>query len=296
MKKFISIVAAVLVAVCMFTFVACNPVNNEEGFDATKKITVITRADGSGTKSAFMEIVGLKNQPDVGGVIKAADTAAVLSGVQSNKYAIAFDSLGYVVGKSGITVLTVDSVAPTASTIKDGSYPIARPLSVVYKPETLSNELYKAYYDFLLSSDSQAIVAAEGYTSNYDNASAYNVNAALSGEIALTGSTSLQPLMTKLAEKFEQLQPKVTVTVGGTGSSQGYNDAKNGVSPFGMISEVFVQSKAENCTSTVVALDGIAIIVNSQNTLKNITKDQLKHIYGNVEGETQLTAWEQLAE
>lgn len=294
MKKTFSIVAALLMVACLLAFAACGNKTDDGTFDTSKRITVITRADGSGTKSAFMEIIGLKNKPDVSGVIKAADTAAVLSGVQSNKYAIAFDSLGYVLGEKGITVLTVDGVAPTAATIKDGSYPISRPLSVVYKPGTLDNKLYKAYYDFLFSSDGQAIVAAEGYTASVDNATAYVADETLEGEIALTGSTSCQPVMTKLAKKFESLQSKVKVTVGGTGSSQGYNDAKNDVSPFGMISEVFVQSKAEGCTSTAFAMDGIALIVNAQNTLKNITKDQLKHIYGNVEGETQLTVWSQI--
>lgn len=293
MKRLVKVVtAAVLVMACVFALVACNANGGE--FDASKNITVITRQDGSGTKTAFMEIIGLKGKADVSGVIKASDTAAVLSGVQTNKYSIAFDSLGYVLGAKDVTVLTVDGVAPSAATIKDGSYPISRPLSVVYKADTLKNKLYKAYYDFLLSAEGQAIVAAEGYTASVDNAPAYVVDETLEGSIALTGSTSCQPVMNKLAEKFESLQGKVKVTVGGTGSSQGYKDAQNDVSPFGMISEKFVQSKAEGCTSTTFAMDGIALIVNAQNPLKNITKDQLKHIYGNVEGETQLTVWSQV--
>lgn len=293
MKRLVKVVtAAVLAMACVFALVACNANGGE--FDASKNITVITRQDGSGTKTAFMEIIGLKGKADVSGVIKASDTAAVLSGVQTNKYSIAFDSLGYVLGAKDVTVLTVDGVAPSAATIKDGSYPISRPLSVVYKADTLKNKLYKAYYDFLLSAEGQTIVAAEGYTASVDNAPAYVADETLEGSIALTGSTSCQPVMNKLAEKFESLQGKVKVTVGGTGSSQGYKDAQNDVSPFGMISEKFVQSKAEGCTSTTFAMDGIALIVNAQNPLKNITKDQLKHIYGNVEGETQLTVWSQV--
>ncbi len=282
MKRLVKVVtAAVLVMACVFALVACNANGGE--FDASKNITVITRQDGSGTKTAFMEIIGLKGKADVSGVIKASDTAAVLSGVQTNRYSIAFDSLGYVLGAKDVTVLTVDGVAPGAATIKDGSYPISRPLSVVYKADTLKN-----------SAEGQKIVAAEGYTTSVDNAPAYVVDETLEGSIALTGSTSCQPVMNKLAEKFESLQGKIKVTVGGTGSSQGYKDAQNDVSPFGMISEKFVQSKAEGCASTTFAMDGIALIVNAQNPLKNITKDQLKHIYGNVEGETQLKVWSQV--
>ena len=152
MKRLVKVVtAAVLVMACVFALVACNANGGE--FDASKNITVITRQDGSGTKTAFMEIIGLKGKADVSGVIKASDTAAVLSGVQTNRYSIAFDSLGYVLGAKDVTVLTVDGVAPSAATIKDGSYPISRPLSVVYKADTLKNKLYKAYYDFLLSEE-----------------------------------------------------------------------------------------------------------------------------------------------
>ena len=300
MKKTVSFVAIVLALVCVFAFAACTP-NADKPFDATKNITVITREDGSGTKSAFMEILGLKGKKDVGGVIQVNSTDAVLAGVKTNPYAIAFDSLGFVTGRDGVKILTVDGVAPSAATIKDGSYAISRPLSIVYKEATLENKLYKAYYDFLMSSQAQDIVAngyknltEGGYIVNVDNAKEYTADASLSGKIAISGSTSLKPLMEGLAAKFEEMQPNVTVEVSGGGSGQGYKNAQNDVSVFGMISEPFTQSKAEACTSSVVALDGIAVIVNASNPLNNISKADLAAIYNVDAGEAAIKTWDKI--
>ena len=157
MKRSLTFVAVVLCLVCVFAVAACTPANKE--FDATKNITVITREDGSGTKGAFMEIIGLKGKKDVSGAILCNSTDAVLAVVKTNPYAIAFDSLGFVEGREGVKILTVDGVAPSAATVKDGSYSISRPLSIVYKATTLENKLYKAYYDFLMISQAQDIVA-----------------------------------------------------------------------------------------------------------------------------------------
>lgn len=301
MKKSLSLVVVVLCLVCVFAVAACTP-NADKPFDATKNITVITREDGSGTKGAFMEIIGLKGKKDVSGAILCNSTDAVLAGVKTNPYAIAFDSLGFVVGREGAKILTVDGVAPSAATVKDGSYSISRPLSIVYKAATLENKLYKAYYDFLMSSQAQEIVAngyknltEGGYIVNVDNATEYVADTTITeGTIAISGSTSLKPLMEGLAAKFEELQPGVTVEVGGGGSGQGYKDAEQGVSVFGMISEPFTQSKAESCTSTVVALDGIAVIVNSSNPLTNISKADLAAIYNVDAGEAAIKTWDKL--
>lgn len=301
MKKSLSLVVVVLCLVCVFAVAACTP-NADKPFDATKNITVITREDGSGTKGAFMEIIGLKGKKDVSGAILCNSTDAVLAGVKTNPYAIAFDSLGFVTGRDGVKILTVDGVAPSAATVKDGTYAISRPLSIVYKEATLENKLYKAYYDFLMSSQAQDIVAngyknltEGGYIVNVDNATEYVADTTITeGKIAISGSTSLKPLMEGLAAKFEELQPGVTVEVGGGGSGQGYKNAQNDVSVFGMISEPFTQSKAESCTSTVVALDGIAVIVNSSNPLTNISKADLAAIYNVDAGEAAIKTWDKI--
>lgn len=268
-------------AVSMVGFASCGS-SSEKAADA---IAVVTREDGSGTKSAFMEIIGLKGAPDKAGVTTASSTQAVLTEVAGNPNAIAYDSLGYV--DDSVKTLTVEGVAPTAATIKDGSYKISRPLNVVYQTSTIEgSELYSAYLTFLQSSEAQTIISDNGYVSIVDGASAYSVNASLSGSITISGSTSLQPLMILLAQKFESLQGNVSVEVSGGGSGTGYKNANNGTSTFGMISEEFSSSKASNCTYYTVAKDGIAIIVNKNNKASDISIIELRRIYG-----APITAW-----
>ncbi|MBQ8303001.1 MAG: substrate-binding domain-containing protein, partial [Clostridia bacterium] len=193
-------------------------------FDENKNISVVTREDGSGTKSAFMEIIGLKGKTDVSGVIVATGTAAVLQEVKGNPLAIGYDSLGYITDE--VKVLKVDGVEPTLENIKNGSYKISRPLNVVYQESKVASEVNTAFLAFLQSSDAQTIISDNGYVSTKEGAVAYTVVPGLSGEIAISGSTSLKPLMEKLAAKFEEMQSGVSVTVGGGGSGTGYNDAK----------------------------------------------------------------------
>lgn len=261
-------------------------------FDAEKNISVVAREDGSGTKSAFMEIIGLKGKSDVSGVIIASGTAAVLTEVKSNPLAIAYESLGYVT--DDVKMLKVDGVEATVENIKNGSYKIARPLNIVYQESVLSDELNQAFLTFLQSSTAQEIITAEGYVSTNDNSEPYTIVSGLSGKITVSGSTSLQPLMGVLAEKFEELQSGVSVTVSGGGSGQGYTNANEGVSTFGMISETFNQEKADKCTSYQVAKDGIAVIVNKANTIDNISLEALKNIYDADAGDNAVKTWSQV--
>ena len=258
-------------------------------FDENKNISVVAREDGSGTKSAFMEIIGLKGKADVSGVIIGANTAAVLNEVKGNPLAIGYDSLGYVTDE--VKMLKVDGVAATVENVKNGTYKISRPLNVVYQESKVASEVNTAFLNFLQSSDAQKIISDNGYVSTKDGAVAYTVIPGLSGEINISGSTSLKPLMEKLAAKFEAVQSGVKVTVGGGGSGTGYNDAKNGVSDFGMISEKFKSEKAENCTYYEVAKDGIAVIVNKENPLDNISMEDLGNIYNVDAGDAAIKVW-----
>ena len=258
-------------------------------FDENKNISVVAREDGSGTKSAFMEIIGLKGKADVSGVIIGANTAAVLNEVKGNPLAIGYDSLGYVT--DDVKTLKVDGVAPTVENVKNGTYKISRPLNVVYQESKVASDVNTAFLTFLQSSDAQSIISENGYVSTKEGAVAYTVVPGLSGNIAISGSTSLKPLMEKLAARFESIQSGVKVTVGGGGSGTGYNDAKNGVSDFGMISETFKTEKAENCTYYEVAKDGIAVIVNKANPLDNISMEDLKNIYNVDAGDAAIKVW-----
>ncbi|MDR1674811.1 MAG: substrate-binding domain-containing protein [Oscillospiraceae bacterium] len=268
MKKAISITAALLAGSLMLT--AC-------GGGATDNISIVAREDGSGTKTAFMEIIDLKGKADPANVVIQTGTAGVLAEVKGNPKAIAYESLGFVTDE--VKKLKVDGVEATADTIRDGSYKISRPLSVIYQEDTLMEAVNDAFFMFLKSADAQQIIKDEGYVSLVDGAPNYSAQEELSGNIDVSGSTSLQPLMIKLAEAFEKLQSGIKVNVSGGGSGTGYENGENGTSAFGMISEEFSSDKAPSCTSYTVCKDGIAVIVNSSNTLESITMEQLKNIY-----------------
>ena len=286
MKKIFALILTFTIIICSLgALTSCGGSN----FDENKNISVVTREDGSGTKSAFMEIIGLKGKTDVSGVIVASNTASVLQEVKGNPLAIGYDSLGYVT--DDVKMLKVDGIAATVENIKNGTYKISRPLNVVYQESKVASEVNTAFLTFLQSSDAQKIISDNGYVSTKDGAVAYTVVPGLSGEINISGSTSLKPLMEKLAAKFEAVQSGVKVTVGGGGSGTGYNDAKNGVSDFGMISESFNPSKADNCTYYEVAKDGIAVIVNKENTFENISLEDLKNIYNVDAGDSAIKTW-----
>ena len=290
MKRIFTLVLTLTLTLCAFgALTSCGGAK----FDENKNISVITREDGSGTKSAFMEIIGLKGKSDVSGVIIGSGTAAVLNEVKSNPLAIGYDSLGYIT--DDVKMLKVDGVEATVENIKNGSYKISRPLNVVYQESKVASDVNTAFLTFIQSSDAQSIISANGYVSTKDGATQYTVVPGLTGEIAISGSTSLQPLMEKLAAKFEALQNGVKVTVAGGGSGTGYNNAKNGVSDFGMISENFNPEKAENCTYYEVAKDGIAVIVNKANTFDNISLEDLKNIYNVEAGDAAIKTWGSVA-
>ena len=293
MKKLLTLVTMVtMVLTLTLVLCACNGNGTTTGFDTSKNVSVIAREDGSGTKSAFMEIIDLKGKTDPVTVIIQTGTAGVLAEVKSNPSAIAYESLGYVT--NDVKLLKVDGVDATVGNIKNGTYKISRPLSVVYKESSLNDSINNAFMNYIKSSDAQKIISENGYVSLLDNATPYTVNSDLSGSIDISGSTSLQPLMIELAMAFEKIQTNVNVNVSGGGSGTGYKNADEGVSEFGMISEEFGQEKAPSCTHYVVCKDGIGVIINQQNPLDNISMSELKNVYDVDAGSNALTTWSML--
>lgn len=161
---------SIIVTMAVLGVTSCNNQNNTS-FDTSKRITVVTRDDGSGTKSAFMEIIGLKGKKDPAGVISASSTTTVLATVKTNPLAIAYESLGYVTDE--VKILKVDQVDCNVENIKTGDYKIARSLNIVYKETILQNPVFEDFYKFLGSSDSQKIISDNGYVSTKDDISSY---------------------------------------------------------------------------------------------------------------------------
>lgn len=258
------------------------------GCGARGDINVYNRESGSGTRDAFLELLGIEEENLNTGVAQLNSTSAVIQGVAGDEKAIGYASLGSV--DDTVKALSVDGVAPTEETVADGSYKVSRPFELMYDETALAeNDLLAEFIEYLKSSDAQDVIAEEGYVSVVEDATAYAAPAeALTvTEITATGSTSVGPLMTKLAEDFASLvktanNQDVSVRVSGGGSGQGISDANEGNSDIGMASkEVTDGTDITNEDVTILQLcaDGIAVIVNTANPATNITLENLTKVY-----------------
>ena len=280
MKKILMAVASAVLA-CGIGFAAV-------GCGSNGDISVYNREDGSGTRDAFLELLGIESDELNTGVAQLNSTSAVIQGVAGDVKAIGYASLGSV--DTTVKALSVDGVAPTEATVADGSYKVSRPFELMYdETELTSNDLLAEYVEYLKSAEAQTIIADEGYVSVVENAPVYTVpegNLTVT-EIEASGSTSVGPLMTKLAADFsakveEATGQEVQVTVSGGGSGQGIKDANEGNTEIGMASKEVTKGTDvtnENVTIYQLCADGIAVIVNTANPATDISLENLKKIY-----------------
>ena len=280
MKKILMAIASAALA-CGIGFAAV-------GCGSNGDISVYNREDGSGTRDAFLELLGIESDELNTGVAQLNSTSAVIQGVAGDEKAIGYASLGSV--DSTVKALSVDGVTPTEETVADGSYKVSRPFELMYDETALAeNDLLSEFIEYLKSAEAQTVIAAEGYVSVVENAPAYTVPTAdLSvTEIEASGSTSVGPLMTKLAADFsakveEATGQEVQVTVSGGGSGQGIKDANEGNTEIGMASKEVVDGEDitnEDVTIYQLCADGIAVIVNKANPATDISLENLKKIY-----------------
>jgi len=283
MKK--NLMKLMMVAVCCLAVVTLAACSGGTPYRADAPITVIGREAGSGTRGAFFNI--LNNFGDFENDNKVTqrynDTAAVLNAVKQNGNAIGYDSLGYVT--PAVKALKVDGVAATTANILNGTYKLQRDLRVVYAEGAVNasgtdqQKINADFIKFLDSSQAKTIIEAEGYVAKAGETPSYTKTAGLpaakssGGDIDISGSTSLKPLMDELVKEYKKLSG-FTVIVSGGGSGQGVTDVNNGHSHFGMVSNVTTYAHVHT-----VAKDGIAVIVNKNNPMENITTNALRDVY-----------------
>ncbi len=241
-------------------------------------ITVVSREDGSGTRGAFTELLGVAVD-DVDNTIDTAEitnsTAVMLTTISGNTNAIGYVSLGSL--SSDVKAVKVDGVEPSVEDIKNGSYAVSRPFNIVTKAEV--SDLAKDFITYIESSDGQAVIEDEGYISSNENAQPYTATN-LNGTITIAGSTSVAPVMEVLADDYMKLNGGVTIEIQQTGSSAGITSTIEGVCDIGMASRELKDSEtSQGVSSQVIAIDGIAIIVNNDNTVDTLSAEQIKDIY-----------------
>lgn len=250
--------------------------SEEAGTGLTGPISVVSREDGSGTRSAFVEIVDVmkdKNDMTVQTAIIQNGTDAVMTTVGNTPDAIGYISLGSL--NDTVKAVKIEGVEATDQNIIDGKYPITRPFNIATKGEP--SELAQYFIDFIMSKEGQEI-AGDGYIAVDSGAAAFEAKDGLTGNIQVGGSTSVAPMVEKMAEKFTELTG-VTVDIQASGSSAGMTGAIDGVLDIGMASRELSDEEKAELTPIVIAQDGIAVIVNNENPMEDLTLEQVQKIY-----------------
>ena len=287
MKKFISF--ALIAAMAVTTLVGCgNKGAKADGGSSDAAITVMSREDGSGTRGAFIELFGIETKDTDGNKIdNTTDTAEItnstsvmMTTVAGNEYAIGYVSLGSL--DDSVKALKIDGAEASVDTVKDGSYKISRPFNIVTK-DGLS-EVAADFVKYIMSEDGQKVVEDNGYISQ-GNEGVYEASG-LSGKVTVAGSSSVTPVMEKLAESYKKLNADVEIEVQQNDSTTGVTSAIDGICDIGMASRELKDDEASELEATVIATDGIAVIVNKANTADELSADQVKSIFT---GET--TSW-----
>lgn len=250
--------------------------------ETNSKINVISREEGSGTRGAFVELTGVEEKIDGVKVDQttldaeiASSTSVVITTVEGDKNAIGYISLGSLSDK--VKAIEVDGVYPTTESVKSGEYKISRPFVMAYK--TLS-ETAEDFLKFVMSSNGQDIVAKKGYIRVDDgNKYAYE-SSKKSGSVTISGSSSVYPVMEVLVEAYMTLNPDVKVTLMQSDSTTGINDAISGKSDIGLSSRNLKASELEKGLEyNVMAMDGIAVIINNGNAVKSLSSETIRDIY-----------------
>lgn len=260
-------------------------------FDAGKLIDVISREDGSGTRGAFVELTGVEQKIDGKKVDMTTEdaqitnnTAVMMTTVAGDTYAIGYISLGSL--NDSVKAVKVAGVEATAENVKSGAYKVARPFNIAWKEDALS-DAGKDFIAYILSSEGQAIVNANGYVGS-DDAAAYEA-AGVTGKVVVAGSSSVSPVMEKLAEAYVAANANVEIEIQTSDSTTGMTSAMEGSCEIGMASRELKEAEAAELESTAIAMDGIAVIVNNDNPVEDLSLEQIGAIYT---GET--TAWNEL--
>ena len=243
-------------------------------FDKDRVIAVFTREDGSGTRDAFVSITGVGDDMYIEAVVQN-ETAQILTSVETNETGIGYVSVGSL--SPNVKALEIDGVVPSNETIMDGTYSLQRPFLVAVTAEKNDDPLVKDFIDFMLSIEGQALSARRN-TEAVSNPVAYSPSG-LTGVIKIGGSTSVEPLMQLLREAYIAHNPGIEVEISGGGSGTGINEAISGVLDIGMSSRSLRDNEKETLTDIVIALDGVAVIVNAANPLNGLSIEEIREIF-----------------
>ncbi len=250
-------------------------------WDSSNDITIVSREDGSGTRGAFIELFGIEEKKDGEKVDMTTDdaqitnsTSVMLTTVAGDDYAIGYVSLGSL--NDTVKALKVDGEEATEQNIKDGKYKICRPFNIATK-KGADNEVAKDFIAYIMSKEGQQVISDNGYIGD-DSAEAY-AGSKPSGKAVVGGSSSVSPVMEKLIEAYKKVNTGAEIELQTTDSTTGMTSAIDGSYDIGMASRELQDEEKDKLDSQVIATDGIAVIVNKNNTTDELSSDQVKTIY-----------------
>lgn len=244
---------------------------------------VVSREEGSGTRGAFTELVGLEEKNDDGSkedktTVEAEvqnSTNGVMTTVSSDPNAIGYISLGSL--NDTVKAIKVDGVEATEANIESGDYKISRPFNLAYKEDEL-DDLSKDFLDYCLSTKAQDVVKEEGYVALKDTKD-YEEKDGLKGSITVAGSTSVTSLIEKLAEPYKSINPEVKIEVQSNGSTAGIQAVRDNAASIAMSSRELDDQESKELKSEVIATDGIAVVVNNDSKIDDLTVEELRQIF-----------------
>ena len=281
MKKFLTLGLAMTMLAGALTGCGGSDTQAEEN-TAGGAITVVSREDGSGTRGAFVELFGIEEKNEAGEKIDRTtdlaeitnSTAVMMTTVAGNTAAIGYVSLGSL--DDSVKALEIDGVEATVENIKNGTYSVARPFNIATGKEV--SDTARDFIGFIMSDEGQAVVEESGYISQ-GSTGAYE-NTGVSGEVIVAGSSSVTPVMEKLKEAYEAVNSNVSVQVQQSDSTTGMTSAMEGMCDIGMASRELKDSElAAGLMPTVIAMDGIAVVVNHENPITGLESAQVKDIF-----------------
>ena len=302
MKKFIAVLATVgMVAALAAGCGSGDDTSADKGtktesassdWDSSNDITIVSREDGSGTRGAFVELFGIQQEVDGEKVDMTTvdaqvtnNTSVMLTTVAGDEYAIGYVSLGSL--DESVKALKIDGAEATEENIENGSYKVSRPFNIAVKKD-LDNEVAKDFMAYIMSTEGQEIVSNEKYIPVSD-VEAY-AGSKPSGKCVVGGSSSVSPLMEKLIEAYKKVNPNADIELQTSDSTTGMTSTIEGSYDIGMASRELKDDEASELEATVIATDGIAVIVNKANTADELSADQVKSIYvGDV------TTWDEVS-
>lgn len=259
---------------------------------ASGEITVVSREDGSGTRGAFIELLGIEEKDANGNKVDMTtldakitnSTSVMMTTIEGDVDSIGYISLGSL--NDTVTAVKVDGVEATTDNVSNGSYTVWRPFNIAVKDEI--SDVAQDFIQFILSAQGQAIVEDNGYIAVGEQPE-YKASG-VKGKIVVAGSSSVTPVMEKLKEAYVAINPDVEIEVQQNDSSTGMQYTIDGLCDIGMASREIKDSEKEaGLSATVIAQDGIAVIVNNESGITELTSEQIKDIYTGT-----VTSWEEV--